>query len=57
MVYYNFINVVINPTSLIKIIINMVVWYHSLNLIVTNTGLIFTLKIWLFVCHFFNIKQ
>lgn len=58
MVYYNFVKAIIHASSLTKLIINIVLRYHSLrNSIITNRELIFTFEFWLLLCYFFGIKQ
>ena len=58
MVYYKPVNVTINTLNWAKDIINMIIRYHSLlNSIVTNQKLLFSLKFWLWICYFLNIKQ
>ena len=58
MVYYKPVKMTINARSLAKIIIDIIVWHHSLpDLIVTNKGLLFTLKFWSSFCYFLSIKR
>ena len=58
MVHYKPVKVIINAPGLAKVIIKMIVRYHSfLNLIVTNRGLLFTSKFWSLLCYFLGIKQ
>ena len=57
-VYYVPVKVIINTLGLAKVIINVVVRYHSLSdLIVTNRGFLFTSKFWSLLCYFFGIKR
>ena len=58
MVYYKLVKIIINASSLVKVIYNMVVWDHGfLNSIVTDKSLFFTWKFWWLLCYFFGIKQ
>ena len=58
MVYYKPVKVTINAPGLAKIIIDVVVRYHSLpDLIVTDRGLLFTSKFWSLLCYFLGIKR
>ena len=51
MVHYELVKVTIDAPEQAKVILDMVVWHHSLpNLIVTNRGLFFTLKFWSLLC-------
>lgn len=57
MMHYKLVKVTINVARLAKIILAMVVWHHGLfNLIVTDRGLLFTLKFQLSLCYFFDMK-
>ena len=57
-VYYKLVKIIINTPRLIKIIKDMLVWYHGLpDLIITSKGSLFTLKFWLFFCYFFWNKR
>ena len=56
-VYYKPVKITINVQSLAKIIIDVVIRYHGLlDLIVTDRGLLFTLKFWLSLCYFLSTK-
>lgn len=56
-VYYKLVQVTIDATSLVKVIIDVVVQYHGLpDFIVGNKGLVFTSKIWSLLCYFLGIK-
>ena len=58
MVHYKPVKVIIDAPGLIKVILEMVVWHHSLsNSIVTNRGLFFTSKFCLLLCYFLGVKQ
>ena len=58
MVYYKPVKITINAPGLVKIIVDVIVQYHSIsNSIVIDEGLLFILKFWLSLCHFFGIKQ
>lgn len=57
MVYYKPVKVRIDASGLTEVIIDVVVWYHSLlNSIVIDKGLLFTLKFWLLLYYFLGIK-
>ena len=57
-IHYEPVKVTINAPSLAKIIINVVVRYHSLpSSIVINRGSLFTSKFWSSLCYFLGIKQ
>ena len=58
MVYYKPVKIIINASSFLKIVINMMVSYYGIqNLIVTNEELLFILKFWLLLYYFPDIKQ
>ena len=58
MVYYELIKISINAPRLVKLIIDLVIFYHGLpNSIVTDQDLLFTLKFWSLLCYFFDIKK
>ena len=58
MVFYKPVKVTIDAPSLTKVIINVVVRHHSLpDSIVTDRGLLFTLKFWSSLCYFLDIKR
>ena len=58
MMHYEPIKVTIDRAGLAEIILNVVVWHHSLSdSIVTNKGLFFISKFLLLLCYFFGIKQ
>ena len=57
MVHYKLVKVTIDAPGLAKFIINMVIRHHGLpGLIVTNRGLLFTLKFWSLLCYFLGVK-
>ena len=56
--YYKLVKVTIDALWLAEVILDVVVWHYSLlNSIVTNRGLLFTLKFWSLLCYFLSIKQ
>ena len=56
--HYKPVKVTINALELAKVIIDVVVWHHGLpNSIVTNRGLLFTLKFWSSLCYFLGVKR
>ena len=58
MVYYESVKVIINFSSLIKIIIHIIVRHYGFSdLIVTNRRLLFISKFWLLLYYFLSIKQ
>lgn len=58
MVNYEPLKVIFNILRLVKIILDMVVKHHGLlDLIVLDKNLLFTLKFWFLLYHFFGIKQ
>ena len=58
MVHYKPVKVTIDAPELAKVILDVVVWHHSLpNSIVTNRSLLFTLKFWSLLCYFLGVKQ
>lgn len=58
MVHYIPIKVTFKAPRLAKVILNMVVWNHSLhNSIITDRGLLSTSKFWSLFCCFFGIKR
>ena len=58
MLHYNPVKITIDGPGLAKVIIDVLVWYHGLlDSIVTNRGLLFTLKFWSSLCYFFGIKR
>lgn len=55
MVYYKPVKVTIDIAGLAEIILNIVVRHHTfLDLIVTNKGLLFTLKLWSLL-YYYNV--
>ena len=51
MVNYKPVKIIINVPRLTKVIINVVIFYHNLSdPIVTNKGMVFTLKFLLLLC-------
>ena len=57
-VHYEPVKVTINASGLVKVILDVVVWHHGFpNSIVSDRGLLFTLKFWSSLYYFFGIKQ
>ena len=57
-IHYKPIKVIIDTPRLVKVILNNVVWHHGLpDSIVTNRGLLFTLKFSSSLCYFLSVKQ
>ena len=57
-VYYEAVKVTINVLGLAKVILDVVVQHQDLShLIVSDKGLLFTLKFWSSLCYFLGIKQ
>ena len=58
MVHYEPVKVTIDAAGLAEVIINMVVWHHSLpDSIISDRRAIFTSKFWSSLCYFLGIKQ
>lgn len=58
MIYYNLVKVTINIFCFAKVIINIVVRYHSLfDSIVSDYGLVFSSKFCFLLCYFLEIKH
>ena len=58
MVYYKLVKITINAPGLVQVIIDVVVWHHSLsNSIITDYGFLFTSKFWFLLCYFLRIKR
>ena len=58
MVHYKPVKVTIDAPGLAEVIIDVVVRHHGLpDSIVTNRGLLFTLKFWSLLCYFLGIKR
>ena len=58
MVYYKPVKVTIDAPGLVEVIIDVVVKHHGLpDSIVTDQGLLFTLKFWSLLCYFLGIKR
>ena len=58
MVHYEPVKVTIDAPGLAEVIIDVVVRHHGLpDSIVTNRGLLFTLKFWSLLCYFLGIKR
>ena len=58
MLYYEPVKVMIDEPVRAKVIINVVVHYHRvLESIVTDQGLLFTLKFWFLLYYFLRIKK
>lgn len=57
MVYFKSILTILDIKQLAKVLIEIVIKYHSLpNSIMTDQGSLFILKFWSFLCYYFNIK-
>ena len=57
-IHYKPIKVIINSARLVKVIINVIVWYHGLpDSIMTNKNSSFTSNFWLLLCFFLAIKH
>ena len=58
MVHYKPVKITLDALGLAEVIIDVVVHHHGLpDLIVTDRGSLFTLKLWLSLCYFLGIKQ
>ena len=58
MAHYELIKIIINIPSVVEVILDIVMQYHSLpNSIMSDWGSVFTLKIWLSLYYFLKIKQ
>ena len=58
MVHYKLVKVTINIPELVKVILDMVIWYHGLpDSIMSDRRSFFTLKFWSLLCFFLGIKQ
>ena len=58
MIHYELVKVTINALKLAGVILDVVVQHYSLpNSIVSNKGLLFTLKFWSSLCYSFDIQQ
>ena len=58
MVHYEPVKVTINASGLAEIIIDVVIWYHSLpDSIISDWKAIFTSKFWSLLYYFFGIKR
>ena len=58
MVLYELVKVTINTLALDEVILNVVIQHYGIyNLIVSDRSLLFTLKFWLLLNYFFDIKQ
>lgn len=58
MVYYEPVKTTIDVADLAEIIINIIIRYHGLpELIISDWGLLLTLKFWFLLYYFLNIKQ
>lgn len=56
-VYYKPVKIPIDASSLAKVIINAIVYYHGLpNYIVSNQRVVFTSKFWSLLCYLLGIK-
>ena len=58
MVHYKLVKITINALGLAEVIIDVMVWYHSLlDSIITNRSSLFTSKFKSLLCYFFDIKR
>lgn len=58
MIFYKPIKIIIDASDLVKVILDVVIQHHSLsNSIMSDWGLVFTLKFWSLFCYFLEIKQ
>ena len=58
MVHHKPVKIIINASSLAKVILNVVVWHYGIpDSIVTDRGSLFISKFWLSLCYFLGIKQ
>lgn len=58
MVYYKPIFTILNAEQLAEILIETVIKYHGLSdSIITDKGLLFTLKFWSSFCYYLNVKH
>ena len=58
MVHYEPVKVTIDAPGLAEVILDVVVWHHSLpDSIVSDRDSLFTSKFWSSLCYFFGIKR
>ena len=58
MVYYKLAKITINAPGLAELIINVIIWQHGLpDSIMSDRSFLFTLKFWLSLCYFLEIKR
>ena len=58
MVYYEPVKDTIDASKLVEVILDMVIWHHSLpDTIMSDRGLLFTSKLWSSLCYFFGNKK
>ena len=58
MVHYEPVKVTIDASGLAEVIIDVIVWHHSLpDSIVTDKGSLFTSKFWSSLCYFLGVKR
>ncbi len=58
MIYYEPVKIIIDTQNLAKVILDVIVQYHGLfDFIVSDWGLVFTLKFWLSLYYFLKIKR
>ena len=58
MVHYEPVKVTIDVPGLAEVIIDVIVWHHSLpDSIVTDRGSLFTSKFWSSLCYFLGVKR
>ena len=56
-VYYNPVQITIDILRLTEVILDIMVWHYGLsNSIISNRGLVFTLKFWFSLYYFLGIK-
>ena len=58
MIHYKPVKITIKASGLVKVIIDVIVYYHGfLNLIIIDWSSLFILKFWSLICYFFDIKR
>ena len=58
MVYYKLVKITIDAPDLAKVIIDIVVWHHSLpDSIIIDRSFLFMSKFWSLLCYFLGIKK
>lgn len=57
MIYYKSIKVTIDNSGLVKVIIGVIIWYHSFSdFIINDWRSVFISKVWFSLYYFFGIK-